>query len=112
MIDPRTGQRTQLAVPPDAALNSIDGLAWQDGSLLAVQNSPYLHRVIRIRLGADGQSVASVSTVNARTPAEYSQTTAALVGSDLYVVGGAPAPNIYGGPGAAPRPQVWRIPLR
>jgi hypothetical protein len=49
--------------------------------------------------------------VNARTPAQYSQTTAALAGDALYVIGGTPTPDLYGGQAAEPRRQVWRIPL-
>jgi SMP-30/Gluconolactonase/LRE-like region len=113
LIDRATGGRRLLAVPPNAAVNSIDGLAWHDGALIGLQPSPYLHRIVRIALRPGGREIASVTALNARTPAEYSQTTLTVAGDSIFMVGGTPSPNIYGGPPAAsPAPQVWRIPLR
>lgn len=56
--------------------------------------------------------VKSVSTLNARCPAEYNQTTAVVAGDQLYVVGGSPALDSAAAPLAKePRPQILRIPL-
>jgi glucose/arabinose dehydrogenase len=113
MIDTASRARKLLAVPANAAVNSVDGLAWYKGSLLGVHTSPYFNRVVRIHLSDKGTAIDKVSVVNARTP-DYHQTTAAVAGDKLYVVGGSPLPNLYGGPPATatePKPQILEIHL-
>ena len=113
LIDLPTRKLQRLRVPADVSVNSIDGLAYDGGDLIGVQSSPYLARVVRIFLGDGGRSVKAVSTMNARSPAEYSQTTAAVGGDQLYVVGGAPAVDTAASPLAKePKPQIVKIPLR
>jgi sugar lactone lactonase YvrE len=113
LVDLKTRKLERVRVPADASVNSIDGLAFDGEDLLGVQGSPYLARVERIELSADGRSVVRVTTVNARTPAEYGQTTAAVAGKDLYVVVGSPAVDTAGVPlTKEPLPQIVRIPLR
>jgi putative ABC transport system permease protein len=77
-----------------------------------VHSSPYFRRVVRVELTDNGTAIDKVTVVNARTP-EYHQTTAALAGDKLYVVGGSPLPNIYGGsqPAGEPKPQILEIPV-
>ena len=113
LIDTGTRKLQRLAVPKDASVNSIDGLAYYLGDLIGVQSSPYLARIVRIALASDGRSVKRVTTINSRLPPEYGQTTAAVAGDQLYVVGGAPANDTAGAPLAKePKPQIVRIPLR
>ena len=111
-LDVATATRTLLPVPADGSVHSIDGLQLKDGIFYGVQNSPYLQRIVAAALGADGRSIARVWTLNSRTPAGYIQTTAAIAGDHLYVIGGSPAPDIYGGTNPAkPAPSIWRVPL-
>lgn len=113
VIDLPTRKVQRLSVPADVSVNSIDGLAYDGGDLIGVQSSPYLARVVRIFLGDGGRSVRGVSTMNARCPGEYSQTTAAVAGDQLYVVAGTPAVDTAASPLAKePRPQIVRMPLR
>ena len=113
LIDSRTRRVERVAVSNDMSVNSIDGLAYDHGDLIGVQSSPYLARVVRIALARDGRSVTRVSTMNSRSPLEYNQTTAAVAGDQLYVIGGAPAADTAGVPLAKePKPQIVRIPLR
>jgi DNA-binding beta-propeller fold protein YncE len=113
LIEVATRKVQKLAVPMNASVNSIDGLAYRKGALVGVQNSPYLARVVQIELSPDGRSVERVVILNSRTPAEYNQTTLAVSDDSLYVVGGAPAVDAKGTPLAPePRPQVVRIPFR
>jgi hypothetical protein len=105
VLDLRNRQARRLAVPASAAVNSIDGLAWLGRDLIGVQSSPYLARLVRIRLDRQGEAVASVGVLNARAPAEYSYTTCAVGGDAVYLVGGTPAPDPYGGPPLAPSPS-------
>jgi hypothetical protein len=111
-IDPATGTRTLLPVPADGSVNSIDGLLLSDRIFYGVQNSPYMHRIVGAQLAADGRSITRVWTVNSRTPADYSQQTAAIAEGDLYMIGGTPVPDIYGGTNpATPVRRIWRVPL-
>ena len=113
VIDTGSRERKLLAPPPNMAVTNMDGLAWYNGSLLGVQNSPYFRRIVRIHLADKGTAIEKVTVVNARTP-DYHQTTAAVAGDKLYVVGGSPLPNLYGGPPATatePKPQILQIKL-
>lgn len=113
IVDPVTKARTLLPMPADGSVHGIDGLLLRDGVLYGVQNSPYMHRIVAAQLATDGKSISKVWTVNSRTPAEYIQTTAAIAGDDLYMVGGAPLPDVYGGTEPVdPKPQIWRVPLK
>jgi sugar lactone lactonase YvrE len=112
VVDLRTRKSRRVRVPRDVTVNSIDGLAWDRGALIGVQGSPYLARVVRIELSPDGDSVVRTVTLNARTPAEYSATTAAVGEGWVYLVASAPAVDTAGTPLAtAPKPQILRIPL-
>jgi hypothetical protein len=93
-------------------VNSIDGLLLREGKLFAVQNSPYMNRVVGIALAPDGSSVERVWTLSSHTPAGLSHTTAAIAGDHLYLVGGTPQADIYGSTNAAkPDFGIWRLPL-
>ena len=112
VIDTKSRERKLLAPPANAVVNSMDGLAWHNGSILGLQTSPFFRRVVRIHLKDDGTAIDKVTVVNSRAP-DYHQTTAAVAGDKLYVVGGSPLQNPYGGPAPAvePKPQILRIPL-
>jgi hypothetical protein len=113
VIDTGSRERKLLAPPANTAVTTIDGLAWHKGSLIGVQNSPYFRRIVRIHLAENGTAIDKVTVLNARTP-DYHQTTAAVAGDKLYVVGGSPLPNLYGGPAAPPtepKPQILEIGL-
>ncbi|MCL6699819.1 SMP-30/gluconolactonase/LRE family protein [Sphingomonas sp. NSE70-1] len=111
-VDVRTGARRLLSVPADASVNSIDGLLLHDGQLYAVQNSPYLDRIVGIALSPDGRSIERVRTLSSHTPAGLSHTTAAIAGDHLYMVGGTPQPDVYGGTNPAKSDSgIWRIAL-
>jgi sugar lactone lactonase YvrE len=107
-----TGKRTRLKVPANAAVNSIDGLAWDGTDLLGIQSSPYLARVARIRLAQGGLAVQEVSTVSSRTPPGLNPTTGVVVGRGFYIVAGLPnvmAPNT---PPTEQPAQILRVSLQ
>jgi hypothetical protein len=112
MIDTASRERKLLTLPANAAVNSLDGLAWDKGSILGMHTSLYFRRTVRIHLAAKGTAIDKVTVVNARTP-DFRQTTAAVADDKLYVVGGSPLPDLYGGPPPAtePKPQILQIPL-
>jgi sugar lactone lactonase YvrE len=90
VVDVRTGKRTQLTVPRNGTVNSIDGLAWDGRDLLGIQGTPYLARTARIRLSDDGLEVREVVTMSSRPPLGLNQTTGVVVGKHFYTVGGFP----------------------
>ena len=111
-VNPQTGSRKLLPVPGDASVNSIDGLLLHNGKLFGVQNSPYLNRIVGIALSPDGSSVQQVWTLSSHTPAGLNKTTAAIAGDQLYMIGGTPLPDVYGGTNPAkPDSGIWRVPL-
>jgi hypothetical protein len=107
-----TATRRLLPVPADGAVTSIDGLLLKGNVLYGVQQSPYLHRIVAAALAGDGRSITRVWTVNSRTPPEYGQSTATIAGDHLYMIGGNPMPDVYGGTNPAkPVGRIWRVPL-
>jgi sugar lactone lactonase YvrE/ketosteroid isomerase-like protein len=57
-----------IGVPSDLALNGIDGLAWFDHGLVAVQNGIVPHRVIRLDLTPDGLRIAKARILEMNHP--------------------------------------------
>lgn len=112
-LDTATRARRLLPLPADGSVHSIDGLLLHRGVFYGVQNSPYMHRIVAAALAPDGRSIDKVWTLNARHPREYLQTTAAIAGDHLYMVGGSPMPDPYGATNpAAPTRKIWRVPLK
>jgi hypothetical protein len=71
-----------------------------------------MDRVVGIALMPDGSSVERIWTLSSHTPAGLSHTTAAIDGDYLYMVGGTPQPDIYGGTNAVKSDfGIWRVPL-
>jgi hypothetical protein len=110
-VDPATGRRSQLTVPANATVNSIDGLVRDGADLIGIQPSPYLARVIRIRLSDDGQAVREVNTVSSRPPAGVSQTTGTIAGAEYFSVAGTLDP-LAQDPGSDRRARILRANLR
>jgi sugar lactone lactonase YvrE len=110
VIDVRTGKRTQLRVPKNAAVTSIDGLVWDGKDLLAIQPSPYLARVARIRLSDDGLSVREVTTMSSRPPPGLNPATGVVADGHYYMVAGFP--DGPAAPGQAQRSHILRSRLR
>lgn len=98
-VNVRTGRRTQLPVPAGATVNSMDGLVREGDDLIGIQPTPYLARVVRIRLSEDGLAVREAVTVSSRPPPGVSQTTGTVVGTHYYSVAGAIDPLQQAGEG-------------
>jgi sugar lactone lactonase YvrE len=87
-VDLRTGRRTQLPVPANATVNSMDGLVRDGDDLIGIQPTPYLARVVRIRLSGNGLAVREAVTISSRPPPGVSQTTGTVAGAHYYSVAG------------------------
>jgi len=83
-IDVASKRATPLPVPPDLALNGIDGLAYSDGSLLAIQNGIEPHRVIRLDLTPDGAGIARARLLEMNNPAFDEPTLGTVANGALY----------------------------
>jgi sugar lactone lactonase YvrE len=75
---------TRLPVPPDLALNGIDGLSYFDGSLVAIQNGIEPNRVIRLDLAPDGKSFTRARILEMNNPAFDEPTLGVVVSGALY----------------------------
>jgi len=111
-VDLRTRKRTQLAVPANAAVNSIDGLVWEGNDLLAIQGSPYLARVARIRLTDDGLALRQVTTMSSRPPLGLRPTTGVVVRDQFYMVAGFPDGFAAAAGQPPPRSHILRARVR
>ncbi len=107
VIELASGRRTALAVPPDAAVNSMDGLVRDGADLLGIQPSANLARVLRIRLDESGMAIREVTTVSAPPPPGLSPTTGTVVGSHYYFVASVIDPEVEDR-----RARVLRVSLR
>ncbi len=108
-IDLATRKHMRLAIAPDMATGSFDGMALHDGKILGVQNSPNLARIVRLTLSGDGRAVAKLEVLAARGLLDLGATTGVVVGDDFYVVASpfGPAEELA----KAPKPRVLKIPL-
>ena len=84
-VDVASKRMTRLPVPPDVALNGIDGLVLSGGSLYAIQNGVVPNRVIRVDLGPDGATVTGAKILEMNHPAFDEPTLAVAANGALYV---------------------------
>lgn len=83
-VDVETGAVRLLDVPANAAVTGIDGLVWDRGSLVGIQNGTEPHRVIRLSL--EGDAVTALAVLE-RAHSRYDEPTLGVVrGDSLYYV--------------------------
>ena len=86
-VDPATGALERLPQPDDALTGGIDGLYWDEGALLGVQNVPNPGRVIRLALDEAGRRITGVHVLQSHHHPDFAEpTTGALVGRHLHVI--------------------------
>ena len=83
-IDVATRRVRRLSVPPDLALNGIDGLVIHGSSLVAIQNGVRPHRVIQVDLAPDGVTVSGVRILVMNHDDLDEPTLGVVVGDTLY----------------------------
>lgn len=72
--------------PKQLALGGIDGIQTYEGTLVVIQNGMTPHRVMRLRLSADGRSILGAMALDAGKP-EFTLPTYGAVGGDrLYFI--------------------------
>jgi hypothetical protein len=60
IVDPVTGRARPLRTAPGVAIDGLDGLAWRDGHIVAVQNGWQPARLIEIGLSPSGEEAVAV----------------------------------------------------
>ena len=89
IVDLVTGAAKPLLTAPGVAIDGLDGLAWRDGRMVAVQNGWQPARLIAIELDASGER-AVAARVLARSGALSDPTqVAAMAGGAMLVVANA-----------------------
>lgn len=92
-IDLETSTTLWLPGPEDALLTGIDGLAYHDHALYAIQNGPQPWRAVRFDLSVDLTRVLQVAILELGNPEVIMATTCVVVDDMLYYVGRGAAPQ-------------------
>lgn len=82
-VDLNTRQVRVLPPPPRTTVLGIDGLAWYQGSLIAIQNGVFPARVLRLQLDGPGQRITEVTVLD-RNLAEATEPTIGTVWERRY----------------------------
>jgi hypothetical protein len=87
--DLATGKFFPLTHPSNIALTGIDGLYFDRGDLIAIQNGVTPMRLMRFRLGRDRKSVDRADVLEWLNPRIILPTTGAIAGDDFYFIADA-----------------------
>jgi len=100
-LDRKTGAATLLGAPRDVSLHGIDGLARHGDYLMAIQNGVTPHRILKLTLAADGNSVEQAA-VAAKALEAFDEPTLGISAQDgFYFVASSQWPKY--GPGGMVR---------
>jgi len=81
-----TRQLVRLGSPAGTSTAQLDGLYWDRGALLGIQNQRGLEQVVRYQLAADGRSIMSERVLERGDSLLRRPTTGALVGRQFYYI--------------------------
>jgi sugar lactone lactonase YvrE len=95
-VDLPTGASTDVNPGPRNTLAGIDGLYWNRGSLIAVQNAIGSPRIAAFRLTADGTRVSQITVLENRSSFTTMPSTGALHGNDFYFIANTQVDNLNG----------------
>lgn len=84
---------TRDVAPGTQTLAGIDGLYWNRGSLVAVQNSVGTNAIVAFRLAKDGNRVTATTVLERGTSLTTLPTTGAIVGADFYFISNSQIDN-------------------
>jgi sugar lactone lactonase YvrE len=85
-VDVATGHVTRLADAPGSTSLGCDGIAWDRGAIVAVQNGVTPPRVVRLVLDPAGTRVVRVEVLDRHVPLADEPTIGAVVGGEFVYV--------------------------
>ncbi len=86
-IDLLTGTPTRLPQPDTVVTGGCDGLYWDRGDLIGIQNVTNPGRVIRIALADQGTRISGVTVLQSHHHPQFAEPTTGAVAADaLYVI--------------------------
>lgn len=85
-IDLAKGAAWQVKAPKNRSMFGIDGIAWRDGELIAVQNGTSPRRVVRMKLDADGHAITSAEPIVSAQPEFGLPTRGAIADGKFYLI--------------------------
>ena len=87
-VNRETGAASRLPQPDTVVTGGIDGLYWDEGDLVGVQNGTNPGRVIRIALTGQGSRIAGITVLQSHHHPDFDEpTTGAISDGALYVIG-------------------------
>lgn len=86
-VDLGGGPRRELAHPPGVHLGEVDGLYFDNGALIAIQNGNPPVRIVRFSLSGSRHRVTGEMVLASGDPRFPEPTTGAIAGDVLYFVG-------------------------
>jgi hypothetical protein len=115
-IDVATKAVAPIPVPPDLALNGIDGLVYTNGRLVAIQNGIEPHRILLLELSPGGATIARGRILEMNNPHFDEPTLGTVVGDALYVSANNQGHRYYDlknppGPGDLQDAVILKVPL-
>jgi hypothetical protein len=86
-VEPGSGEFVRLPQPDSVVTGGIDGLYWDQGDLIGVQNGTNPGRVIRIALADEGRRIDGITVLQSHHHAQFAEpTTGAIADGALYVI--------------------------
>ena len=85
-IDRSTGAPTRLPQPDTVVTGGCDGLYWQRGDLVGIQNVTNPGRVIRIALGDQGTRISGIKVLQSHHDPEFAEPTTGAIAADALCV--------------------------
>ena len=95
-FDLKSGHSVEVNPGPHNTLAGADGLYWQAGKLIAVQNGIGSARIAVFQLSGDGLRVTKTTVVENRSKFSVLPTTGALDGDDFYFIVNSQIDNLNG----------------
>jgi sugar lactone lactonase YvrE len=97
VVDVASKTSRAIGHPADLCLGSIDGLAYFNGSLIAIQNGVMTPRVVRYRLAGDLNSIAGFEVLERRNPLFDGITTGTMADGAFYFMANTQLDKVAGG---------------
>ncbi|HEX6053509.1 MAG TPA: hypothetical protein VFZ21_29775 [Gemmatimonadaceae bacterium] len=85
-VDIATRRVALMPAPDSVSTAAIDGLYWHRGSLVAVQGTPTMQRVVRYTLSDDGRRIESAIVLERGLTIVNQPTTGTIVGTQFYYI--------------------------